>query len=92
MAGKTVIKNTKAAIVKKYARGAADTGSPEVQVALITDRINQINKHLTSFVKDHSSRRGLIHLVGQRRRLLSFLKGTEPQRYAKLIQSLELRK
>ncbi len=79
-------------IVKKFARSSGDTGSTEVQVALLTNRILELTSHLKTHQKDFSSQRGLLKLVGQRRRLLEYLKGSEPQRYLSLIQSLELRK
>ena len=92
MAGKTAVKEKKSQIVKKHARGATDTGSPEVQVALLTSHINELNEHFKSNPKDHHSRRGLLKMVGQRRRLLSYLKSSDQKRYSQLIQSLELRK
>jgi len=92
MAGKTAVKEKKSGIVKKYARAASDTGSPEVQVALLTGHINELNEHFKSHPKDHHSRRGLLKMVGQRRRLLNYLKNSDQKRYTQLIQSLELRK
>ena len=92
MASKTAIRVQKAEIVKKIGRTSSDTGSPEVQIALITQRINDINSHLTKFEKDFHSRRGLLKLVGQRRKLLTYLKDTEPKRYADILEKLELRK
>lgn len=92
MAGKTEIKKKKAEVIKKYERGSADTGSPEVQVALLTSRINELNEHFKTHAKDHHSKRGLLALVGQRRRLLTYLKTADEKRYVQLIQSLELRK
>ncbi len=92
MAGKTVIKEKNSEIVKKFGRKANDTGSTEVQVALITNRINELNDHFKNHVQDHHSKRGLLKLVGQRRRLLAYLKANEPKRYSQLIQQLELRK
>jgi len=92
MAGKTAVKEKKASIIKKYATGTSDTGSPEVQVALLTHHINELNDHFKKFPKDHHSRRGLLKMVGQRRRLLTYLKGSDQKRYTQLIQSLELRK
>lgn len=92
MAGKTAIKEKKAEIINKFARVQGDTGSPEIQVALLTSRINELNGHFAKFPKDHHSRRGLLKMVGQRRRLLNYLKEEDTQRYAKLIQALELRK
>jgi small subunit ribosomal protein S15 len=69
-----------------------DTGSPEVQVALLTERINQLTQHFESHAKDHHSRRGLLRLVSQRRRLLDYLRGTSPDRYRALIAKLGLRR
>jgi len=69
-----------------------DTGSPEVRVALLTERINQLTQHFESHAKDHHSRRGLLRLVSQRRRLLDYLRGTSPDRYRALIAKLGLRR
>ena len=85
-------KANKAGLVKKHGKGTSDTGNTEVQVALITDRINALNAHHNKFNKDHSAHLGLVKLVGQRRRLLTYLKNADAQRYTKLIQKLELRK
>ncbi|MEW5771704.1 MAG: 30S ribosomal protein S15 [Pseudomonadota bacterium] len=82
----------KAQVVKDYQRAAADTGSPEVQVALLTARINDLTGHFKAHAKDHHSRRGLLKMVSRRRRLLDYLKGKNPERYTQLIQSLGLRK
>jgi small subunit ribosomal protein S15 len=79
-------------LVAKYKVTANDTGSPEVQVALLTDRINELTDHLRTHKKDYSSQRGLLKLVGQRRRMLDYLKGSSSNRYLKLINELELRK
>lgn len=92
MAGKIATKEKKSVVIKKHARAANDTGSPEVQVALLTNRINELNGHFKKFAKDHHSRRGLLKLVGQRRRLLNYLKKNDLSRYTKLINELELRK
>lgn len=92
MAGKTAIRNKKAEIIKKHAQGASDTGSPEVQVALLTNHINELNQHFATHQKDHHSKRGLLKMVGQRRRLLNYLKDRDTKRYSQLIQSLDLRK
>lgn len=92
MAGKTAVKEKKAAIIKNHSRGTNDTGSPEVQVALLTQHINELNEHFKTHPKDHHSRRGLLKMVGQRRRLLNYLKGSDQNRYTQLIQTLELRK
>ncbi len=89
---KTALKLKKAAVVKKFATSASDTGSPEVQVALLTTRINDLNQHFAQFPKDVFSRRGLLRLVGQRRRLLRYLRDADQARYTQLIQGLELRK
>lgn len=85
-------KQKTAGILEKFRTAASDTGSPEVQVALITNRINELTEHLRGNRKDFSTQRGLLNLVGQRRRLLSYLKDTDLQRYQTLIGKLELRK
>ncbi len=82
----------KQTLIKKYARGKKDTGSPEVQIALLTDRINHLTGHFEKHAKDHHSRRGLLMLVGNRRRLLNYLKKTKPAAYEKLLGELGLRK
>ncbi|MBL8329067.1 MAG: 30S ribosomal protein S15 [Rubrivivax sp.] len=82
----------KAEIIQANARGAADTGSPEVQVALLTARINELTPHFKQHAKDHHGRRGLLKMVNQRKRLLSYLKETDGERYTALIQKLGLRK
>ena len=79
-------------IIKKFQRDDKDTGSSEVQVALLTARINDLTGHFKTHVKDHHSRRGLLKLVSQRRRLLDYLKRTDNTKYADLIKSLGLRK
>ena len=82
----------KAEVVKAHARGASDTGSPEVQVALLTARINELAPHFKSHAKDHHGRRGLLRMVNRRKSLLSYLKGKDAQRYSALIGKLGLRK
>ena len=82
----------KSEVIEKYRTHAQDTGSPEVQVALITERINQLTEHFKTHKKDHHSRRGLLMLVSQRKGLLEYLKGKDVNRYKALIQSLGLRK
>ncbi len=82
----------KASIVTKYATHEGDTGSPEVQIALMSERINQLQEHFKTHKKDHHSRRGLLKLVSQRRRQLDYLKRTDIERYRKLIGALNLRK
>ncbi len=79
-------------IVEKYGRGTNDTGSPEVQIALLTARILDLQKHFENHPKDHHSRRGLLKLVGQRRNMLAYLKKVDIERYRALIESLGLRK
>lgn len=83
---------SKAEIIAKFGRHEGDTGSPEVQVALLTDRISHLNEHLKLNDKDHHSRRGLLLMVGQRRGLLDYLKKTDIERYRTLIAELNLRK
>lgn len=82
----------KSAIIKNNARGASDTGSPEVQVALLTARINELTPHFQTHAKDHHGRRGLLKLVNQRKRLLAYLRDRDADRYTALIQKLGLRK
>ena len=82
----------KQSVIQKHARKKGDTGSPEVQVALLTDRINHLTAHFEKHSKDHHSRRGLLMLVGNRRRLLTYLKKTDQASYEKLIAGLGLRK
>ncbi|HEY5995884.1 MAG TPA: 30S ribosomal protein S15 [Candidatus Deferrimicrobiaceae bacterium] len=79
-------------LIGQYRIHESDTGSPEVQIALLTERINMITDHLKSHTKDFNSRRGLLKLVGQRRRLLTYLKGKESLRYKAVLESLGLRK
>jgi small subunit ribosomal protein S15 len=79
-------------IIDRFRLHEADTGSPEVQVAILSERINYLTGHFKSHAKDHHSRRGLIKLVGQRRRLLNFLKNQDIERYRTLIEQLGLRK
>lgn len=85
-------KERKAQLIAEYARQEGDTGSPEVQVALLTERINHLNGHLQEHKKDHHSRRGLLLMVGQRRGLLDYLKKINIERYRELIARLSLRK
>ena len=82
----------KASIVKEYQREEGDTGSPEVQVALLTANINNLQDHFGDHKKDHHSRRGLIRMVNQRRKLLDYLKSNDADRYADLIKRLGLRR
>ncbi len=82
----------KSAVVAKFARGKADTGSPEVQVALLSERITSLSPHFEANKKDHHSRRGLLKMVNQRRKLLDYLKVEDESRYSKLISELGLRR
>jgi small subunit ribosomal protein S15 len=79
-------------VIKKHATKKEDTGSPEVQVAILSERINNLTEHFKTHLKDHHSRRGLLILVGRRRRLLDYLKRTDSERYEALIKKLNLRK
>ena len=85
-------KHSKNALVEQYRQHAADTGSSEVQIALLSDRINSLTEHMKSHRKDFGTRRGLLMLVGQRRRLLNYLKDRDIERYRDLIGRLGLRK
>ena len=85
-------KERKQEIIAEYATHEGDTGSPEVQVALLTERINHLNEHLKTHKKDHHSRRGLLMMVGQRRSMLRYLQKTDIERYRSLIERLGLRK
>lgn len=87
-----IAKEKKQAIIKEFGRTEGDTGSPEVQVALLTARINDLTDHFKSNPKDHHSRRGLLKMVGQRRNLLNYLKERDLERYRSLIARLGLRK
>ena len=82
----------KAEVVKTHARTAADTGSPEVQVALLTARINELTPHFKEHAKDHHGRRGLLRMVNRRKNLLAYLKASDAERYTALIGKLGLRK
>lgn len=88
----TMTSTQKSEVISKFETHKGDTGSPEVQVALISARIAQLNGHFGTHKKDHTSRRGLLKLVGQRRRLLNYLKSKSAERYTKLITELGLRK
>jgi small subunit ribosomal protein S15 len=88
----SLTKDKKAELAGKYGRGDGDTGSTEVQVALLTERINELTDHLREHKKDHHSRRGLLMLVGRRRRLLRYLERTDLERYRALVADLGLRR
>lgn len=85
-------KERKTAVIDAYKTHDGDTGSPEVQVAILSERINDLTEHFKVHAKDHHSRRGLLQLVGQRRHLLDYLKRKDPKRYADLIRRLGIRK
>ena len=85
-------KQRKAEIIAKYGRKEGDTGSPEVQIALLTSRINNLTEHMKRNHKDHHSGRGLLKMVGQRRNLLAYLKKTDIERYRAIVEKLGLRK
>ena len=87
-----ITKEIKQQIIKDYQLKEGDTGSPEVQIAILTYRINDLNEHLKEHKKDHHSRRGLLKMVGQRRNLLAYLKDNDLERYRTLIAGLGLRK
>jgi len=79
-------------VVAQYRRDPKDTGSPEVQIALLSERINGLGEHFTAHKRDHSSRRGLVKLVNQRRKLLDYLKATRPAKYQDVVERLGLRR
>ncbi len=85
-------KDDKGKVIKKYQYHTTDTGSPEVQIALLTERINDLTGHLTKNTKDFHSKQGLLKMVGRRRRLLNYLKDKDIVKYRKIIESLNLRK
>ena len=87
-----MLKEEKNAIIKEYAQHEGDTGSPEVQIALLTKRINDLTEHLKTHKKDHHSRRGLLKMVGQRRNLLNYLTKKDIERYRAIIAKLGIRK
>lgn len=87
-----MIKEQKTEIITKFKLHENDTGSPEVQIALLTERINHLNDHLKSHKKDHHSRRGLLKMVGQRRGLLNYLQENDIERYRAIVDKLNLRK
>lgn len=82
----------KSAVVGKFQRTAQDTGSPEVQIALLSERINGLSQHFSAHKADHASRRGLLKMVNQRRKLLDYLKSTTPEKYGQVVERLGLRR
>ena len=87
-----LLKDQKSQVIEEFRRGDADTGSPEVQVAVLTRRIQELTEHLKTHAKDHHSRRGLLQMVGKRRRLLDYLRREDIGRYRELIGRLGLRR
>jgi small subunit ribosomal protein S15 len=88
----TLTKERKDSLIGDYKRAANDTGSPEVQIAILTTRVGELTEHLRTHKKDYASRRGLLQMVSRRRRLLDYLKRVDPQRYLDVIRRLEIRK
>ena len=88
----TLTAEQKDGILAQFRRDAKDTGSPEVQIALLSERINGLGEHFNAHKGDHSSRRGLVKLVNQRRKLLDYLKSTQPQKYQDVVERLGLRR
>ena len=88
----TLSKDQKTSVITSYQTHGSDTGSPEVQIAILSERINYLTEHFKSHAKDHHSRRGLMKLVGQRRRLLDYVKSKDTDRYRGLIERLGIRK
>ena len=88
----TITKERKGELIEEFKRGDGDTGSPEVQIAILTTRINSLTEHMRTHSKDYSTRRGLLQMVSRRRRLLDYLKKIDPQRYIDIIQKLNIRK
>lgn len=88
----TITKERKQEVITSYRRGDSDSGSPEVQIAILTTRINGLTEHMRSNKKDHASRRGLLMMVSRRRRLLDYLKKIDPKRYLDIIGRLDIRK
>ena len=88
----TITKQRKTGLIGEFRRGDNDTGSPEVQIALLTARINELTEHLRAHKKDFAGRRGLLMMVSRRRRLLDYLRRISPQKYLDIIRRLEIRK
>jgi small subunit ribosomal protein S15 len=88
----SVTKERKQELVKEYGRGEADSGSPEIQIAVLTSRIADMTRHLQEHDKDHAGRRGLLRIVARRRRLLDFIKRQNPEKYIELLRRLDIRK
>jgi len=88
----SITKERKQVLIGDFGRGANDTGSPEIQIAILTTRIGEVTQHLQTHKKDYASRRGLLMMVSRRRRLLDYLKRVDPQQYLDIIRRLDIRK
>ncbi len=88
----SITKERKQEVIGEFQRGDADSGSPEVQIAILTNRVNTLTEHLKTHKKDYASRRGLLMMVSRRRRLLDYLKKIDPERYLEILRRLNLRK
>ena len=88
----TITKERKQELIKDFQQGDSDTGSPEVQIAILTTRVNNLTEHMRTHKKDYASRRGLLMMVSRRRRLLDYLKRVDPKRYLDIISRLDIRK
>ncbi|HEY1067590.1 MAG TPA: 30S ribosomal protein S15 [Pirellulales bacterium] len=88
----SITRDRKQELITNFARGSNDTGSPEVQIAILTARVGELTEHLKLHKKDHASRRGLLMMVSRRRRLLDYLRKVSPERYLEVIRRLEIRK
>ena len=88
----SITKQRKQEVITEHRRGDTDTGSPEVQIAVLTTRVSELTEHMRTHSKDFASRRGLLAMVGRRRRLLDYLKRVDPQRYLDIIRKLDIRK
>ena len=88
----SITKERKQVLIGDFKRGDSDTGSPEIQIAILTTRVSEVTQHLQTHKKDYASRRGLLMMVSRRRRLLDYLKQVDPQRYLDIIRRLDIRK
>jgi small subunit ribosomal protein S15 len=88
----SITKERKQGLIGDFRRGETDTGSPEIQIAILTTRVGEVTEHLRTHKKDYASRRGLLMMVSRRRRLLDYLKTVDPQRYLDIIRRLDIRK
>ena len=88
----SITKERKQELIKEHGRGSSDTGSPEIQISVLTSRVNDLTEHLRTHSKDYASRRGLLGMVSRRRRLLDYVKRINPEKYLELLRRLEIRK